>query len=641
MKFEAMFKPIQIGSMIVPNRFVVSPMCNNYAFTDGSLSETSLAYYKERAKGGFGLITIEATVVDKRAKGGANKSCLFEDHVIDSLNDVIDACHQEGTKISIQLQHAGPEGNPLVTGYKLRSASRIPASNGRETPISISRKEIYELIELYGDAAVRAKKAGADAVEVHCAHGYLLNSFLSQRTNKRIDEFGGNFENRMRLPRLIIENIRQKTGNSLAILCRINSTDDILGGISFQDGATIAAYLESCGVDGLNVSRSVHLRDEFMWGPTALHGGFNADHITEIKKAVNIPVMMVGRFTEPHVAELMVRGNRCDLVAFGRQSLADPEVPKKTKEARIDEIIPCIACHQGCVAYMYQGKPITCLVNPALGHEAKAFEPAKMTKQVMVIGGGVAGLYAAWVAAARGHQVSLYEATDLLGGQMRLAAYPPGKGDITGMVRSYVKKCEQYGVDITMNTEVTLDLLEGKNPDAIIVATGAKPLVLPIPGIEESGVVHAVDVLDGQVTCGNKVLVIGGGMVGSETAAFLGELGHEVTVVELREKIAMDVISEHRKFLMRDFEAYHINSLTHAKVTRFFTGGVTYELADGQVGHYEGFDTVILAMGARAHNPIGEAIKKIVPATYVIGDAKHARRALDATAEALEIAINL
>lgn len=636
-----MFSPIKIGPMTVPNRFVVSPMCNNYATERGELSDTSFNYYRERARGGFGLITIEATVVDRRAKGGMRKACLFEDHTIESFRRVIDALHAEGSKVSVQLQHAGPEGNSKASGYPLRSATAIPSAVGRNIPIAITREELYELIEMYGDAAVRAQKAGADAVEIHCAHGYLLSSFLSQRTNKRVDEFGGSFENRMRLPRLIVENIRRKAGESLAILCRINSTDGVDGGLSVHDSAAIAAYLEGCGVDGLHVSRSVHIRDEYMWAPTVLHAGFSADLVTEIKQAVSIPVITVGRFTEPHFAELMVREGRADLVAFGRQSLADPATPRKAKEDCLDELTPCIACLQGCVHNMFRGEPITCLVNPYLGRESAEFEPLAESKKIMVIGGGVGGLYAAWVAASRGHKVDLYEATDTLGGQMRLAAYPPGKGDLTNMVRSYIYKCELHGVNIHMNTEVTSELVQSEAPDAVIVATGAKPLVLPIPGIHDSGLIHAVDLLDGKASCGEKVLVVGGGMVGSETAAFLGELGHTVTVVELRDDVGMDVISEHRKFLMRDFEEYGIKSITNAKVSSFFEGGVTYSLADQSEHRISDFDSVVLAMGSRAYNPLEEKIKHIVPATYVIGDAVRARRALDATKEALDAILQL
>lgn len=640
MKFEAMFKPIQIGPITVPNRFVVPPMGNNFANTDGSLSEDSKNYYLERAKGGFGLITIESTVIDSKAKGGPRKPCLYDDSTIDSFKRVVDACHEAGAKVSIQLQHAGAEGSSKITGNPLKAASAIPSSDGRETPTEITREEIYELIEKYGDAALRAKKAGIDSVEVHCAHGYLVSSFISPRTNKRVDEFGGTFENRMRFAKLIIENIRKKVGDSMAILCRINATDDVLGGIDIHDSTVIAAYLESCGVDALHVTRSVHIRDEYMWAPTTLHAGFSAELVSEIKKSVSIPVITVGRYTEPHFAELMVKQGRCDLVSFGRQSLADPAMPNKAKEGRLDEMAPCIACLQGCVPNMFQGEKIECLVNPFLGNEGKV-KNADTPKNLMVVGGGVGGMLAAWVSASRGHKVTLVDRADRLGGQMRLAAFPPGKGDLTNMVRSYIAKCEKYGVDIRLNTEVDSEFIKNEKPDALIIATGANPLVLPIPGINDSGVIHAVDLLDGKKTCGKKVLVVGGGMVGCEVAAFLGEQEHDVTIVELRDAVGADVINEHRKFLMRDFDAYGIKAITGAKVAQFKEDGVTYTNADGSEGVADGFDSVVLAMGSRNHNPFGEEIKGIVDEVYVVGDSLKARRALDATREAFDVAINI
>ena len=641
MKFEAMFQPIQIGPMTVANRFVMSPMGNNFANTDGTMSERSASYYGARAKGGFGLITFEATVVYKEAKGGPRKPCLYDDSTVSSFQAAIAACHQAGAKVSIQLQHAGPEGNTKITGYPLKAASAIPASCGRETPEAITKEELYRLIECYGDAAVRAKKAGADAVEIHCAHGYLVSTFISARTNKRVDEFGGSFENRMRLPKLIIENIRKKAGDSLAILCRINATDDVEGGQTAQDAAAVASYLEKeCGVDGLHLSRAVHLHDECMWAPSLIHGGFSADYVTEIKRAVSVPIITVGRYTEPQYAELMIAEGRADLVAFGRQSIADPEMPNKAKAGRLDLMNPCIGCLQGCVPNMFKGEPITCLVNPLAGREAD-FKPAQTKKNVMVIGGGPGGLYAAFTAAQRGHAVTLYEKGDILGGNMRLAAYPPGKGDITNMVRSYIAKCEEYGVKMVMNTEVTPAMVAEAKPDAVIVATGSNPLVLPIPGINDTGVIHAGDLLDGKAAVGKKVLVVGGGMVGCEVADFLGELGHEVSVIELRDQLGPDVIPEHRKFLMKDFDTYKVQGVTGAKVAQFFTDGVSYTLADGTEGRLEGFDNVVLAMGYRNNDTISEEIKKIVAETYVIGDAVKARKALDATAEGLNAALEI
>ena len=641
MKFRAMFQPITIGPMMVKNRFVVPPMGNNFANTDGSMSEQSAAYYRERAKGGFGLVTIEATVVHKGAKGGPRKPCLYDDSTIESFRRVVEACHQEGAKVSVQLQNAGPEGNAKNAGAPITAATSIPSEYGRDIPKELSTEEVYELIRGYGQAARRAMEAGVDAVEIHMAHGYLVSTFLSPRTNKRVDEFGGNFENRMRFSRLIIEEIKKTTEGKIAVLARINCSDEVPGGLDVHDSAAIAAYLEDCGLDALHVSRAVHIKDEYMWAPTVVHGGFSADMAEEIKRAVSIPVITVGRYTEPQFAELMVREGRCDLVAFGRQSLADPYMPKKAQEGRLEDMIPCIACLQGCVANMYAGKPICCLANPFLGHEAEGLKKAEKPKKILVAGGGVAGLCAAFVAKERGHEVSLYEALGTLGGNMRLAAYPPGKGDITNLVRSYIARAQKDGVHITLNQEVTPELIRREKPDAVIVATGAKTLILPIEGIDDPALIHGSDLLEGKCGAGKKVLVVGGGMVGCETADFLGEQKHDVTVIEFRDEIGADIIHEHRVYLMKNFEEYGVKKITGAKVCRFYPDGVAYETADGTRHETRGYDSVVLSMGYRNYNPFGDSLKELAPETYVIGDAVRARRALDATEEAYRTAAQI
>ena len=656
MKFNAMFQPIEIGPMTVKNRFVVPPMGNNFANTDGTMSEQSAAYYKERAKGGFGLITIEATVVHKGAKGGPRKPCLYDDSTIESFRKVIDGCHEEGAKVSIQLQNAGPEGNAKNAGAPITAATSIPSVCGRDIPKQLTTEEVYELIKGYGEAARRAMEAGADAVEIHMAHGYLVSTFLSPRTNKRVDEFGGCFENRMRFSRLIIEEIKKTTQGKIAILARINCADEVPGGLDIHDSAAIAAYLESCGLDAIHVSRAVHIKDEFMWAPTVIHGGFSASEVEEIKRAVNIPVITVGRYTEPQFAELMVKEGRADLVAFGRQSLADPAMPKKALEERLEDMTPCIACLQGCVANMYAGNPVCCLTNPFLGHEAEPIEKTENPKKVMVIGGGVAGLCAAFIAKEKGHEVTLYEAGDVLGGNMRLAAYPPGKGDITGMIRSYIVKCEKAGVNIKMNTKVTAQMLKEDTPDAVILATGSETLVLPfIKGIHNPDIVYGVDCLEGTRPVGHKVLVVGGGMVGAETADFLAEQGHEVSVIEMRDAIGPDVIHEHRIFLMEAFEKYGIEQITSAAVSEIFSDGVSYKNAadksDETIYEARGFDTVVLSMGFSSRYThrdgqnvvydFADELKDIVPEVHVVGDAVRARRALDATKEAYDVALKL
>lgn len=640
MKFLSMFEPIQIGNVTVPNRFVVPPMGNNFANTDGSLSERSLRYYEARAKGGFGLITIESTVVCAQAKGGPRKPCLFSDTTVGSFRRVIEACHQYGAKVSVQLQHAGPEGNPAVSGYPLKAASPISAGAGRGIPEAMSREEIYRLIEDYGNAAARAQRAGSDMVEVHCAHGYLLSTFLSERTNCRTDEFGGCFENRLRIVRLILERIREKTEGQMAVLCRINASDEVEGGQSVQDAAAVAAYLaEECGVDGLHVTRSVHLRDEFMWAPGCIHGGFNGELVTEIKRAVDVPVIAVGRFTEPQYAELLLRQGRADLIAFGRQSIADPELPNKAMEGRLEELMPCIGCLLGCVPNMFAGHPITCAVNPLVGREGE-IKPATGKKKVTVVGGGPGGLMAAWSCALRGHQVVLLEQELEPGGSFRLAAYPPGKGQITAAVRAMAVRCRRAGVKLCFGVTATPEVIRDSGPDAVVVATGSLPLRPPIPGLEESGCVTAQIVLAGESAPGPKVLVVGGGMVGCETAAFLAERGHQVTVVEMREKLASDMAGESRLYLFRSFRRNGVELRPGLRVTRFYPDGVDYTCGEGKTGSLRGYDTVVLAMGVKRRDLLSQELANFVPQVVVIGDAVCSPgNVVTATATALDAAL--
>lgn len=639
--FPNMFSPINIGTVTVPNRFVVPPMGNNFANTDGSMSERSAAYYEARAKGGFGLITIESTVVYKQAKGGPRKPCLFSDEVVPSFKRVADACHAYGAKVSIQLQHAGPEGNSKLTGYPLKAASAIAPSAGREIPEAMPTEEVYRLIECYGDAARRAQLAGIDMVEVHCAHGYLVSTFISARTNKRTDEFGGCFENRMRLPRLIIENIRKKTGGNMPILCRINARDEGDGGVDVHDAAAIAAYLEQvCGVDAIHVTRSIHIHDEFMWAPNITHGGFNAELGAEIKRAVSVPVILVGRFTEPQYAELLVKQGRADLIAFGRQSIADPELPNKARNGQLEKLTPCIACLLGCVPNMLQGRPITCAMNPCAGREAE-LKPAEVRKNVVVIGGGPGGMYAARLCALRGHSVTLLEKDAELGGHFLVASYPPGKGEISGAIRSFIVNCREAGVDIRTGTKATPELVASLKPDAIIIATGSVPLRLPIPGLDSCGCSTAEDVLTGKADTGKRVLVVGGGMVGCECVEFLTEREHIVDMVEMKPVIGEDIVPEARKYIMANLEKHKVTQRVNARVKQFYADGVDFtDTVTGEDAAMRGYDSVVLAMGYRSNNTLEEQLKDLAPQVIVIGEARQAPgNSMEATGDALNAAL--
>ena len=626
-----MNEPIKIGPMTVKNRYMMPPMSNNFAIETGELSERSLAYYVERAKGGFGLITIEATVVDPTAKGGPRKHCLFDDCQISALRRVVTACHQYGAKVMIQLQQAGPEGSAKAAGHPLKSASRIQASWNKDIPEEMTTEQIYELASLYGDAALRALKAEADAVEIHMAHGYLISCFISQQTNKRLDEFGGCFINRMRLPQLIIDNIRNKIGHKMAVLARINSSDETVGGNTIEDAQAVAAYLEDAGIDAIDVSRSIHLKDEYMWAPSCIHQGFNLEHVKRIKDVVDIPVITVGRYNDSFLPELVIKKGYADIVAMGRQSIADPHFPNKATNGDTDSIISCIGCLQGCVENMFAGQPIECLVNPFVGYESHLEDKCSSPKTVMVVGGGIGGLYTAYQLAKKGHKVSLYEKSQVLGGQMRLAAVPPGKGDITSVLRSFIAQCQKFNVDINLGVHVDDKLIKNESPDVLIVATGATPLRPNITGIENT--VDAIDVLDGKIQCGENVLVIGGGLVGCETADFLAQRGFNVTIVEAKDDIAGDIISEHRIYLMRSYENNDVTIHTSEPVHEIYGDGVKTENLD-----LRGYDTVVMALGSRSYQPFDD---NLVPLQYVIGDANKARRAIDATREAREVILKI
>ena len=364
--------------------------------------------------------------------------------------------------------------------------------------------------------------------------------------------------------------------------------------------------------------------------------------VAKIKGCISIPVISVGRFTDPYLPELLVEQGKCDLVAFGRQSLADPEMPRKYAEDREEDAMPCIACLQGCVANMYAGKPIRCLANPRLGHESEIVPAAVAVKRIVVVGGGVAGLATAAISAERGHDVILLEEAPTLGGNMRLASFPPGKGPIADMVRSWVVRAQKAGVEMRLGVKAMSDDIAALQPDEVVVATGARALLLPIEGIDCPAILRGGDVLAGKAYPGKNVLVAGGGMVGCEIADLLAELGHSVTVAEYREDLAADMVAEHRTILMRSFAEHGVRQVPNAKICRFYADGVQYEdVPTGQLRELRGFDSVVLAMGYVADDQLSEALAQRGISVHVVGDAVKARRAIDALREAYELAVSL
>jgi 2,4-dienoyl-CoA reductase-like NADH-dependent reductase (Old Yellow Enzyme family)/thioredoxin reductase len=649
-KFPNLFSPITLGSMKLNNRFVIPPMATNLANEDGTVSQGLIDYWVARAKGGWGLLILEFTAIDPLGKVGPCHPCLWSDKFIDGLKKLTGAVHKYGAKMAVQLSHTGRQTTQAIIdipGVQPVSASPIPCPLDGEIPRELSLEEIYALIERFGDASVWAREAGFDAIEIHGAHGYLLAQFMSEYSNKRTDEFGGSLENRLRFPIEAIQNVRRKIGPSFPLLFRMSGEERVPGGRTVNESRVVAHLIEEAGVDGIDVSVGVAGSAQYIIASTAVPPGFLLSVSQEIKQAVSVPVIAVGRINHPLLAEDAIKAGKADLIAWGRPSLADPELPNKVAAGQLDEICPCIYCSQGCLrTFPYPGKPlpkwgVTCLLNPFCGREGELeISPVIKRKKIIVVGGGPGGLEAAWVAAARGHQVTLYEKRPALGGQFRIAAMPPFKQDITKAISYYIHMCEKHGVSFKLGTEATAEQIVTDHPDVVVIATGGNPLIPNIGGVNGRRIVTAWDILEGKAQAGNNVLVVGGGMVGCEVADFLGEHLHRVTMVEMLPEIGLDIPLPVKYFLLQRLRDYDVHIEIETSVVEFLDDGAIVS-KNSKTAHFRGFDTIVLALGTKSVNTLKEQLEKKVSELYLIGDALEPRKAIEAIEEGARVALKI
>ena len=641
MRLNKLLSQGKIGTMELKNRFVVPPMGTNFGTYEGMVTDEMIAYYRRRAKGGFGLIIIEVTAVDRKGKAIVNEVGLWDDSQIPGFKKLMDAIHEEGAKVVVQLHHAGRQSAPFYIFNEMPEApSKVACPMLNVPPDAMTNERVWEVIDEFGDAAVRAKKAGADGVEVHGAHGYLVAQFMSPHANKRTDEFGGDFFGRMKFPQEVFKNIRSKVGDDYPLLFRFGWDEKVNGGRTLEESVMVGRMAEAAGVDALDISIMTYGSLPYMSAPPAMPHGFNQFPTGMIKKAVSIPVISVGRY-EPAIAESALLNGCADFISFGRESIADPDLPNKVAEEKYEEILPCIGCTQSCLGYLNVGGTIRCLVNPLTGMDLKVdFTPAAEPKKVLVAGAGPAGLVAAWLAARKGHQVTLAEKTGEIGGQFRLAAVPPCKQDIATALKSYYNHCKKHGVDIRLNTEVTEDFIKEIDPDTVILATGGTPLHINLPGIGGENVIDAVSVLDGSKSPGNRVLVIGGGMTGVETADYMAEHGKAVTIVEMRPDIALDEAAAPRFFLILRLREHGVNWEVNATVREILPDGVVFE-QNGEDRKLTGYDTIVLALGVRPYNPLEETVRAMGRQVIVIGDADKPAPANKATEAALSAVMSI
>ena len=641
MRLDRLLSPGKIGTMTLKNRFVVPPMGTNFGTYEGMVTDDMIAYYRRRAKGGFGLIIIEVTAIDRKGKAILNEVGLWDDSQIPGFKKLMDAIHEEGAKVVVQLHHAGRQCvPPYIFGEMPEAPSRVACPMLNFVPEAMSNARVWELVDEFGDAAVRAKKAGADGVEVHGAHGYLVAQFMSPHANKRTDEFGGDFFGRMKFPQEVFRNIRSKVGDDYPLLFRFGHDEKVNGGRTLEESVMVGRMAEDAGVDALDISIMTYGSLPYMSAPPAMPHGFNQFPTKVIKQGVSIPVISVGRY-EPAIAESALLNGCADFISFGRESIVDPDLPNKVVAEKYDEIFPCIGCTQSCLGYLNAGGTIRCLVNPLSGLENKVdMTPVAQPKKVLVAGAGPAGLVAAYLAAKKGHSVVLAEAGGEIGGQFRLAAVPPCKQDIATAIRAYINHCKKLGVDIRLNTPVDEACIKAIDPDAVILATGSTPLRIKLPGIDGENVVDAISVLDGSANPGQKVLVIGGGMTGVETADYMAEHNKAVTIVEMRPDIALDEASAPRFFLIPRLREHGVNWLVNATVKAILPDGVTYE-QDGAEHTLSGYDTIVLALGVRPNNPLEDVVKALGKPYCVIGDASQPGPANKVTEAALEAVLKL
>ena len=641
MPYPRLFQPGRIGRLSIRNRIVMPAMGTNFTGLDGAICDRNVQYYTERARGGAGLIISEASYVDLSTKNRPHAFGSSEDRFVPGFRRLTDAIRAAGAASCIQLIHVGKLAPSKVIGPAPIAPSAIPHAATGEVPRAMSRQDIKYIVECFAAAAGRAVAGGFDTIEIHGAHGYLLHQFLSPLSNCRTDEYGGCFENRARFPLEVVRAVRERVGREFPVIYRLSVTEFLAGGFTTEETVQLARRLEAEGIAALNVSAGT---TETAYGSAQVvqtmyfEPGSLAKYARMIKDQVSIPVIAVGRINQPGLAEaILVRGD-ADFIAAGRAFTADPHWPKKACEDRAEEICQCLACNVGCLGRLVQGMDVKCVQNPWVGTDYESGVPAApVSKRVLVVGGGPAGLEAARVAAMRGHRVTLLEKEAQPGGQVRLACVPPGKAGMQEVVRSRVRDLEKLGVKLKCGGAVTTDDLSPAAVDVVIEATGALPANLTVSTDFPGRVALAWPVLAGQQLAGENILVIGAGMVGLESASLLAAKGKKVVVIEQLEQVGQNITPTVRAVLLAQLDAEKVRIITGVVLEHWGADGARIRRADGSVFCLEAVDDVVVAIGSRP-NRLPDALHPPGVVWKRIGDSEKPRDLLGSISEAVEVA---
>lgn len=627
--YPHLFSPIRIGNIRLKNRIIAAPTSPSMITTDGHFTPEMTAYLEEKAKGGFGVVTYGEAIVHSKTGKSHNKQLQLDSFgVKQGMAQVARAIHNAGAYANIQLSHGGMYGGLVsVGGDQDRpdvaygpSKMTMPAGEVEEMP----KELIYEIIESYGTAAKLCKDCGFDMVQVHAAHGWLFSQFLSPVINQRTDEFGGSLENRARFLMMALDAVRESVGPGFPIEVRISGEDFAENGLNLEECIKVAVLIDD-KADLFNVSCGNH-EDPAMFcrtHPSAFFPrGVNVYLAAEIKKHVKTHVACVGSLNSPEQMEEIIAGGQADIVEIGRASLADPYLPRKAFCNKADDITPCLRCYE-CFGETGKSETVKCTVNPTMGQELPEkypVEPAAYKKKILVAGGGPAGMEAAITAAKRGHDVTLVEKTEKLGGNLHPAGAPFFKEDIIKFCEVLVRRVEKAGVHVILNTEVTEEYIKEFAPDTLFVAIGSSELIPPIKGIDSDKVIMAIEAELHPEKLGKRVAIMGGGLVGSEAAVSFSHEGKKCAIIEMKDEIAEEVNSFYRGGLMPEVEkaaTIYVNT----KVKEITSEGVLCE-KEGKEITIEA-DTIVCALGFRAPYDKVDKFCDIVDEYYIIGDCQN------------------
>lgn len=644
-EFSHLFSPIKVGETVVKNRVFMPPISTNLA-DKGYVTDALVAHYAARAKGGVGLIVTEVTTVEPTYIYLPGDMSIHDDSFIPGWKKLTEAVHQYDCKILPQLFHPAYMAFPIPGTPRLIAPSNVGPYYAKEAPRSVTKEELKVIIKQFGEAALRVKTAGADGVEIHAAHAHgLLGGFLSPLYNKRTDEYGGDISCRLRLTLEVIEEVRKMCGKDFIIDVRISGDEYTDGGLNINDMIYVSKTLEKAGVDMLHVSGGTTIARGSSIPAPGTKMGSHALLSEEIKKHVSIPAATVGRITEPWIADELIANDKADICMMGRANLCDAEFVNKAMSGHVEDIRPCIGCLR-CLTGIMFGKRVSCTINPSLEIENEdTIKEAEEKKNILVIGSGPAGMEAAFVAHKRGHHVVLCEKDDKLGGEMNLAAVPIAKQDLTLVIKYMAHKLE--GVDVRLNTEVTLEMLKNEFKDyEVIAGTGASPIVIN-PFTQFKSWMTADDVLAGRAFPGRKIVIIGGGSVGCETADYLAPLindlfprNRDVTILEMANGVMMNESGPGRSLLVRRMMEKGVKIITSAKVDSVTETEINYTQDD--VTHtIKDADTLIFAAGYKKNPAVEEMLEESGLNYHMIGDAHEIGNIKTAITEAYNLTKDL